>query len=157
MRSENITGKILGISLFLILCLGGCTPRSNPNMMDDSLQPTNLTALNFSDIEIPPEMKYKSMDSMMIKNNSFSGGIFFYSGKVGGDSLKDFIRLSMNNHKWKFSGENTMSKDSVLAYTKANKTCMYIIEEELTKTNLTVVITANNSSGRMPKFNESFN
>lgn len=161
MRKEQKGVSIVSILLtvFSLLVLSGCASNdvATPEIADP-LPPAARTVASFQDIELPSEMEYNSDESLSIRNDNFSGGVFYYKGKVDVDSLKEFIAISMRNHKWKLDGENVMKKDSVLAFTKPNKTCLYIIKDDLHNTKLTLVVTANlAASNKMNPFGEPVN
>jgi len=121
-------------SFFLLfttmLFANGCTPIWESG---DSQPPMeNLPLSNFAgeyrDIELPIEMKYDTKKSMLVRTDSFTGGVLFFSGKVSRDSLKSFILSAMQKNKWKLVGE--VSYENVLmAFTKPNKTCTIALEE----------------------------
>lgn len=150
--------SVLLVALAMFL-LSSCANQAGTTPdMADSLPPAAINVGSFQDIELPGEMEFLSEDSMSLRNDNFSGGVFYYKGKVDVVSLKEFIGVSMRNNKWKLDGENVMKKDSVLAFTKPNKTCMYIIKDDLHNTKLTLVITANlAASNKMNPFGEPVN
>ncbi len=130
-------GKILKKNLRLCCCLimllflivfSGCADKSTQTPND--LPSVSTTVEGNNDIELPSEMKWASSDSMVIKTDSFSGGILHYSGRVEINSLKDYIISSMLRNKWKHVGEASY-KNILLAFTKPNKTCMVTLTEGL--------------------------
>jgi hypothetical protein len=129
MKSQKRAGWFLFV--LSLLLLSGCAPMGNSS---DNVPPMeNLPALSsfvgeYRDIELPMDMKYNHKKSMVVRTDSFTGGVFYFSGKVQRDSLKSFIVSSMQKNKWKLAGE-VSSEDSLLAFTKPNKSCTVIIEE----------------------------
>ncbi|MFH2122001.1 MAG: hypothetical protein ABIJ50_00745 [Pseudomonadota bacterium] len=114
-----------------MLALSGCASLGSsgdaPPPMEN-LPPLSNFVGEYRDIELPIDMKYNHKKSMVVRTDSFTGGVFYFSGKVERDSLKNFILASMQKNKWKRAGE--VSYDSVLlAFTKPNKSCTVVLEE----------------------------
>ncbi len=143
---------ILCSSLFMLLSmivLSGCADKSTQT--ENDLPSVSSMAEGNNDIELPSEMKWNSKDSMVIKTDSFKGGILQYSGRVEVNSLKDFMVASMLKNKWKHVGEASY-KNILLAFTKPNKTCMITLTEgiggSLGKTNATLYITVDEAAAK---------
>jgi hypothetical protein len=84
---------------------------------------------------------------MVIKTESFRGGIFIYKGRAEVMSLKDYMIASMQDNKWRLVGE-TASKDIMLAFIKPNKTCIMVISEGvLGKTELKLHVAIDKTGG----------
>lgn len=128
--------------LFTVLCLlasmiiSGCTTgnpfssSSSSQMNPDDLGAYTSKVADFDDLEVPVEMKFVKDESMVIRTDSFQGGILTYSGRVELNSLKAFMISSLENKQWKLVGE-AQSKNTLLAFTKPSKTCMVVLEEGL--------------------------
>ncbi len=130
--------KLSGKSFFFVLLVcalplfSACSPMGSSS--DGAAPPmANLPTLSnfvgeYRDIELPTDMKYDHKKSMIVRTESFTGGVFYFSGKLQRDSLKSYIVSAMQKNKWKMAGE--VSYDSVLlAFTKPNKSCTVVIEE----------------------------
>ena len=117
-------------SCFLVLCLlflfAGCAEKSSSSK--DDLPLLANTVGTYSDIELPSDMQLDNRYSVSLNNNSFSGGILKYSGRVEANSLKEFLIASMKKHQWRHAGEASYG-DTLLAFVKPNKSCMAIISE----------------------------
>lgn len=128
-KSQNkVVFFLLVVSMLLV---SSCAPMGGSS---DTLPPMeNLPALSnfvgeYRDIELPTDMKYDHKKSLAVRTDSFTGGVFYFSGKLQRDSLKNFILSSMKKNNWKRAGE--VSYDSVLmAFTKPNKSCTVVLEE----------------------------
>ena len=120
-----VCSLVVVCTLFLFT---SCSGRSTSS--PDELPALSNTVGNYSDIELPAEMKWTGKGTMAINTDSFSGGVLEYSGRVELNSLKDFLIASMKRHGWKHAGEATYSS-ILLAFTKPNKTCMAILNEGL--------------------------
>ncbi|MCP3899542.1 MAG: hypothetical protein GY707_07510 [Desulfobacteraceae bacterium] len=131
-----------GILILLLTVLSGCVDKTP--QADVDLPEVSTTIEGISDIELPADMKWKNKDSMVIKTESFKGGVLTYSGRVEINSLKDFIISSMMKNKWKHVGEASY-KNMLLAFTKPNKTCLVTLTEgfggSLGKTHATLYVT----------------
>ncbi len=118
---------LCALSVGSLLVLNGCTSKS-ASPTPTEMTPMSVSVGSFDDINLPPEMKWNSKNSIAIKTESFRGGIFEYKGKVEMNSLKDFLVTSMANNNWKLVGEAS-SNDVMIAFIKPNKTCMVTLEE----------------------------
>lgn len=129
-KLQNEVGLVL-LVVAMLLVLSGCA--SSGGSSDTPPPMDNLPVLSnfvgeYRDIELPTDMKYDHKKSMVVRTDSFTGGVFYFSGKVQRDSLKNYIISSMQKNKWKRAGE--VSYDSVLlAFTKPNKSCTVVLEE----------------------------
>ncbi len=81
---------------------------------------------NFSDFEVPGELKEVREKSMFINTSSFTGGILHFTGRVEVNSLTDFFVNSMQKNGWKLTGE-VRYENIMLAFSKPNKNCMLTI------------------------------
>jgi hypothetical protein len=117
-------------SCFLVICMvflfAGCAEKSSSSQ--DDLPLLANTVGTYSDIELPSDMQRDSRYSVSMNNNSFSGGILKYSGRVEVNSLKEFIIASMKKHQWRLAGEASYG-ETLLAFVKPNKSCMAVISE----------------------------
>lgn len=119
---------LVAFGMTMLLLLTGCANRGG--MEGDSggaMQMSNF-ADDIKDITLPAELVWDRKGSMVIKTESFRGGVFTYKGRVELMSLKDYMVASMQGNKWRLVGE-TASKDIMLAFIKPNKTCMVIISD----------------------------
>ena len=159
-------GKMKHLVTYLILTAGimvlsGCSGMdfsgSNPTVVD--VPPIAKPALDYPDIELPSDMEMISDKSMVIRTDSFMGGILNYSGRIEMQSLKNFIVASMKRNKWKVVGEASTA-EIMLAFTKPNKTCMVVIKEDIGgvfgKTHVYLYVTADLAAAkRLNPFGES--
>ena len=127
MKNEAVL-FLLGVS---VLLLSGCASMGSgsdaPPPMDNLPALSNFVG-EYRDIELPIDMKYDYKKSMVVRTESFTGGVLYYSGRVQRDSLKHFILSSMQKNQWKRAGE--VASDSVLlAFTKPNKSCTVVLDE----------------------------
>ena len=114
--------------LFLAGCaemgLGGAnqeieTSETTSEVMMQESQPYYPT--EFEDLLIPSELSWNMENSMVIKTDSFAGGILHFTGRVEINSLADFFTSSMEKNNWKLSG-SVKYKNIMLVFTKPSKT-----------------------------------
>lgn len=127
--------------LAILILLAGCNMKSSsvaPEISDD-LPPIGTNVRDFDDIVLPDDMEMQSKN-MAIRSDTFRGGVYYFKGKAEVASLKDFVRISMKNNRWKLDGESQMKKETLMAFTKANKTCMFIITDARFSTTVQMMI-----------------
>lgn len=136
------------LALVLFLLSGGCATNRNVSGTDaGGLPQMSNFADDIKDITLPTELVWDRKNSMVIKTESFRGGIFTYKGRAEIMSLKDYMIASMRDNKWRLVGE-TASKDIMLAFVKPNKTCMVVISEGvLGKTDLKLYVAIDKTGG----------
>ena len=136
------------IGLMIFFLTSGCTKGNNIIGNDNSGMPAMSNfADDIKDITLPTELTWDRKDSMVIKTESFRGGIFSYKGKAEIMSLKDYMVASMKDNKWRLVGE-TASKNIMLAFVKPNKTCMIVISEGMfSKTELKLYVAIDKTGG----------
>lgn len=160
----NSVVKRIGCGCVLLLMfnlLSGCAssrPTTAPPVTEDGLNPVSTMVESYGDIELPTEMVLDQDKSMAMRTESFQGGIHIYRGRVQLSSLREYLIASMRNHKWKLAGEASYD-NSMLAFTKPNKTCMIVLSEDSTgflgKTQANLYVTVDMSAtGRVNPFGE---
>jgi hypothetical protein len=148
MKKSNGMKWFVFLGVALLLISAGCA--SNKSVVGSDVaglpQISNF-ADDIKDITLPTELGWDRKNSMVIKTESFRGGIFTYKGRVEVMSLKDYMVASMQDNKWRLVGE-TASKDIMLAFVKPNKTCMMVISEGvLGKTELKLYVAIDKTGG----------
>ncbi len=148
MKKGNGKQWFILLALVLLLLSGGCAANRNVSGTDAAgLPQISNFADDIKDITLPTELVWDRKNSMVIKTESFRGGIFTYKGRVEIMSLKDYMIASMKDNKWRLVGE-TASKDIMLAFVKPNKTCMVVISEGvLGKTDLKLYVAIDKTAG----------
>jgi hypothetical protein len=136
---------VLSVLFFFLssLLLSGCVLFPSRPVLPglDDLPPITNFADDIQDIMMPAEMQWDRNRSMVIKTESFHGGVWHYSGRVESISLKDYMLTAMRDTGWKLVGEAS-SKDIMFAFVKPYKTCMMIISEgTFGRTGLTLYVT----------------
>lgn len=146
MIKQTLSRVILFI-LFIstTILLQGCLHTDGTQTAEMDIPPVPTTISSHEDIVLPPNLTWNSGESMAIKTASFKGGIFHYSGRVELLSLKEFLKTSMADNKWKLVGEASYEK-TMLAFIKPNKTCMIMLWEgiggTLGRTHVKLYVTA---------------
>lgn len=147
--NKRVMQRVLAvIGLLFFLMASGCSRGNNTIGNDNAGMPAMSNfADDIKDITLPTELIWDRKDSMVIKTESFRGGIFSYRGKAEIISLKDYMVASMKDNKWRLVGE-TASKNIMLAFVKPNKTCMIVISEgTFSKTDLKLYVAIDKTSG----------
>ena len=145
------------LSMVLILISTGCASNKNKLGGDDpGLPQVSSYADDIKDITLPSELEWDRKNSMVIKTESFRGGVFTYRGRAEVMSLKDYMLASMQDNKWRLVGE-TASKDIMLAFVTPNRTCLIVISDGiLGKTELKLYVAIDKTaSGSGNSFGEA--
>lgn len=149
MQKKNGMKWLVFLSIVFTLFINGCASQQGSLSSTDASgmpQASNF-ADDIKDITLPTELIWDRKNSMVIKTESFRGGIFTYKGRAEMMSLKDYLIASMQDNKWRLVGE-TASKDIMLAFVKPNKTCMMTISEGVMgKTELKLYVAIDKTSG----------
>jgi hypothetical protein len=94
---------------------------------------------DFNEVLIPDGLMLDRTESMYIKSESFNGGILNYQGRLEVNSLTEFFENTMPQKGWQLSG-SVKSANSLLIFTKSEKTCMISITESKLSMNTEVYI-----------------
>lgn len=135
-HTEKITATfrhaVLGLAL---LSLTGCAQLGLGDSSSSESAPPAETAANqpyspseFRDLIVPGELAWNRDKSMVIKTDSYAGGVLNFSGKVDINSLSDFFTKSMERNGWKMAG-SIKYKQVLLAFIKPAKTCTITIAD----------------------------
>ena len=139
------------VFLSTMVLLQGCFPTDTSQTAEMDMPPVPMNISSHEDIVLPAELTWNSGESMAIKTASFKGGIFHYSGRLELLSLKEFLKTSMADNKWKLVGEASYEK-TMLAFIKPNKTCMIMLWEgiggALGRTHVQLYVTADLAAAR---------
>jgi hypothetical protein len=151
MKNSNGMNWIFFLGMALLFLIPGCASNKNILGSDSSGMPQMSNfADDIKDITLPTELDWDRKNSMVIKTESFRGGIFTYKGRAELMSLKDYMVASMQDNKWRLVGE-TASKDIMLAFVKPHKTCMMVISDGvLGKTELKLYVAIDKTGGASP-------
>ncbi len=137
--------------IFLLIVAGCASQNAPPPDGGTSMGPLPSPVTNYDDIEIPPEMKFDPKKSLSIKTESFRGGVLLFSGSIEITSLREYIIATMTENQWRHVGEASYD-NTLLAFTKPNKTCMVVLEEgfggKYGKTYMEMYITVDVAAGK---------
>jgi len=105
-------------------------------------------ANEFSDILIPSEFSWDREKSMIVRTDSYVGGVLQYTGRVDITSAADFFTNNMPRNGWKLAG-STKYKNVLLAFIKPNKTCTIVLSEDklLMRTEVAIYVADDTSAG----------
>jgi PBP1b-binding outer membrane lipoprotein LpoB len=155
---NGLTTSLMILVLSLSLFLSGCADMGIGTSQDEMAPPAQTQetqpyySSEFSDLLIPSELQWNRDKSLVIRTDSFAGGVLHFSGRVEVNSLSDFFANSMNKNGWKLVG-TAKYKNVLLAFVKENKTCTITIGESEfgMKTDVAVYITED-IAGMKPAF-----
>ncbi|MFH1019319.1 MAG: hypothetical protein V1782_01720 [Pseudomonadota bacterium] len=156
------------LGLFSLAALGGCAEMGLGSSSDQgvssdpfasstsSLDSPPYRANEFTDLLIPSELSWDREKSMIVRTDSFAGGVLQYSGRVDIASLADFFTNNMGKNGWKLAG-SAKYKNILLAFVKPNKTCTILLSEDklLLKTNVSIYIAEDTTPGRAGSANQA--
>lgn len=130
---------------------GGADPGASPDPFASAAassaeQP--YRANEFSDILIPSEFSWDREKSMIVRTDSFAGGVLQYNGRVDITSAADFFSNNMPRNGWKLAG-STRYKNILLAFIKPNKTCTVVLSENklLMRTEIAIYVAEDLTAG----------
>ncbi len=143
------------LSLTMLLLISGCADMGIMGGSSNKMAPSAAEAPQpyysneFRDLLIPNELSWNREKSMVIRTDSFAGGILHFSGNIDINSLADFFISSMPQNGWKMAG-SAKYKNVLLAFVKPNKTCTISINDSEfgLKTDVFVYITEDISSDK---------
>lgn len=146
-------------ALTSLIALSGCAelglgtnsdqgPSTDPFSSSTQEAPPFL-ANEFSDLLLPSELSWEREKSMIVRTDSFAGGVLHYSGRVDITSLADFFTNNMGKKGWKLAG-SAKYKNILLAFIKPNKTCTILLSEDplMMKTLASIYIAEDIAAGR---------
>jgi len=114
-----------------------------------SLDSPPYRANEFSDLLLPSELSWDREKSMLVRTDSFAGGVLQYTGRVDIASLSDFFSNNMPKNGWKLAG-SAKYKNILLAFIKQNKTCTILLSEDklLMRTEVTIYVAEDIAAAR---------
>lgn len=120
----------VGIVLFLILSFfTGCSTLSREKREGTSKDIVGKYYF-FEDVRVPQELNYKQKKSFVYETPRFKAGVLYFTKwRLDVDSLIDFFIYSMERDNWKLIN-SYKGKESVLNFSKPDKTCMIKIVEK---------------------------
>ena len=97
---------------------------------EKELSPSPGKYYHFEDVLVPEELKYKQNKSFVYETPRFKAGILVFSKWwLDGASLIDFFTYHMEKDDWKLVN-SFKGKESILNFTKPDKTCAIKITEK---------------------------
>ena len=152
-NKKTLTTAIALLSVAVSLFLLSACAQLGLNGTDEGMESTESSyqpapenqpyfPTEFKDLLIPNELTWDREKSMVIKTDSFAGGILHFSGRVEINSVADFFSTSMVKSNWRQTG-SVKYKNIMLVFTKPHKTCTIVITESEfgTKTEVDIYIT----------------
>lgn len=137
-RTPLATRILSTLSLGALLLTSGCVGSALSSGPDSggplqaapsSTADPNYSANEFPDLMIPGDLDWDREKSMIVRTESFAGGVLQYSGRVEITSAADFFINTMGRNGWKLAG-TTKYKNILLAFVKPTKTCTIMLSED---------------------------
>jgi len=129
---------LIGLSLLILMSAlwMGCTTTvkerrgDSAKSQEQGLSPSPGKYYYFEDVLVPEELKYKQNKSFVYETPRFKAGILVFSKWwLDGASLIDFFTYHMEKDDWKLVN-SFKGKESILNFTKPDKTCAIKITEK---------------------------
>lgn len=125
--------SIVFLSTFIIagLIVGGCSSTVREKKGEPELRESGSAGkyYHFEDVRIPGELNYQQNKSFVYETPRFRTGILIFSRwRIDVESLIDFFNYHMEKDNWKLVN-SFKGKESILNFSKPDKTCMIKITE----------------------------
>jgi hypothetical protein len=129
------------LALTSLAALSGCAEMGLGGRSDQGASPDPFASASaalenppyraneFPDVLIPSELSWDREKSMIVRTDSFAGGVLNYTGRVEIASLADYFTNNMGKNGWKLAG-SAKYKNILLAFIKPNKTCTIVLYED---------------------------
>jgi len=155
----SLTG-LLGLTGCAEMVIGGSDQSMAAPLGGPATGSQPYYANEFNDLLIPNELTWDREKSMLVRTDSFAGGVLHYSGRVEVTSLSDFFINTMAKSGWKLAGSAKYRK-VLLAFVKPQKTCtIQLSENEFgLKTDVAIYITedlSGSKAGQAPPLSSPF-
>ncbi len=120
--------SLVGLTGCAELGIGGSDQGMSAAPLGGPAESQPYYANEFSDLMLPSDLTFDREKSMVVRTDSFAGGVLHYSGRVEITSLSDFFINTMPKNGWKLVG-SAKYKKVLLAFVKPNKTCTVQLSE----------------------------
>ncbi len=118
--------------LVLALFLASCTTplaRKTAKVNKPVVPPKPLyLGTEFPDIVVPRGMQVVQEKSMVVKTNTYIGGVLTLRGRIKVDSLVEFFKSQLTARGWELNG-SIRYKDTLLAFNRPHGCCFVYISE----------------------------
>lgn len=117
---------VTSLFVFMVLVLVSCTTTSQKSAPPAPPKPF-YTGTEFPDIVIPNSMKIDQEHSMIVRTQTYIGGVLTIKGRVKVDSLVEFFKNQLAARGWTLTG-SIFYKDTLLAFNRPNGSCFIYIK-----------------------------
>jgi hypothetical protein len=101
--------------------------------------PVKMVA-EFDDIPVPADLKRNDDLSFVYEAPGVTMGVITYSGYYKGASVAKFYRTQMPTYGWQFLNAFSESNKFMVAFLKANRSCIINIDEGAISTKVTIKV-----------------
>ena len=122
---------------------GSATNSSGTTDQGDSAVPAPppiKMVTGFDDIPVPSDMKRDDKLSFIYEAPSVTMGVITYTGYDKGASVAKFFRTEMPNYGWQFLNAFSEGSTYMVAFLKADRSCIINIEEGTLSTKVTIKV-----------------
>jgi len=131
---KNILQKrpMIPLLLFILICLiwMGCSSTLKEKRREPAKGEGVGKYYHFEDVRVPSELNFQQDKSFIYETSRFKAGILVFSKwRLDVESLIDFFTYHMEKDNWKLVN-SFKGKESVLNFSKPNKTCAIKIFEK---------------------------
>jgi len=121
--------------MFLMMGLISCTSTQNTGVQGNngaykSPKPF-YTGTEFPDIVVPSSMTIDQDKSMIVRTQSYIGGVLYLKGRVTAKSVVEFFKKQLTSRGWTLTG-SIIYRDILMAFNRPKGTCfVYVTESSL--------------------------
>ncbi len=119
----------LSLVALMVLALVSCTTTSQKRSETTPPSPPKpfYTGTEFPDIVVPASMKVDQEHSMIVRTQTYIGGVLTIKGRVKVDSLVEFFKNQLAARGWTLTG-SIFYKNILLAFNRPNGSCFIYIK-----------------------------
>jgi len=134
--SKKKWAYLLSVFLFTALTWAGCASTVKERTDEPGVKERESVSkyYHFEDVRVPRDLNYKQNKSFVYETPRFKTGVLFFTKwRLEVDSLIDFFHYHMEKDNWKLVN-SFKGKESILNFSKPDKTCTIKITEKWTGT-----------------------
>lgn len=123
---------LLVMFLLVSLVWTGCSSTVKERKEEPAKRGSETTGkyYHFEDVRVPRELNYKQKKVMVYETTGFKAGVLYFTKwRLDVESLIDFFNYHMEKDNWKLVN-SFKGKESILNFSKPNKTCTIKIAEQ---------------------------
>ncbi|OAG26862.1 hypothetical protein [Thermodesulfatator autotrophicus] len=117
--------------LVLLVFLASCTMPGKEQPKTEPPAPPKpfYTGTEFPNIVVPTDLKVDQQKSMIVRTQSYIGGVLVLKGRVKALSLEKFFKNQLKARGWELTG-SIFYRSILLTFKRPNGCCMILITEQ---------------------------